>query len=141
MLKFAPKSLAPKLLLVTGAIIAVLLIASNFVLISQTRDRVASLIGQQAETEAKAIAQGIVTDTSALASAARTMIVLTASLRFADRQALMLPSRRRIAELSSDVDGPVASSARTPAGLVSATQAAISLTAGLRPLAADHGRA
>jgi methyl-accepting chemotaxis protein len=73
MLKLAPKSLAPKLLLVTGAIIAILLIATNFVLISQTRDRVGSLIGQQAETEAKAIAQGIVTDTSALASAARTM--------------------------------------------------------------------
>ena len=73
MLKFAPKSLAPKLLLVTGAIIAILLIATNFVLISQTRDRVGSLIGQQAETEAKAIAQGIVTDTSSLASAARTM--------------------------------------------------------------------
>jgi methyl-accepting chemotaxis protein len=73
MLKFAPKSLAPKLLLVTGAIIAILLIATNVVLISQTRDRVGSLIGQQAETEAKAIAQGIVTDTSALASAARTM--------------------------------------------------------------------
>ena len=77
MLKFAPKSLAPKLLLVTGAIIAILLIASNFVLISQTRDRVGSLIGQQAETEAKAIAQGIVTDTSALASAARTMRIWT----------------------------------------------------------------
>jgi methyl-accepting chemotaxis protein len=73
MLKFAPKSLAPKLLLVTGAIIAVLLIASNIVLISQTRDRVGSLISQQAEAEAKSIAQGIVTDTSALASAARTM--------------------------------------------------------------------
>ena len=73
MLKFAPKSLAPKLLLVTGAIIAVLLIATNVVLIGQTRDRVGGLIARQAETEAKAIAQGIVTDTSALASAARTM--------------------------------------------------------------------
>ncbi|MCB1446148.1 MAG: methyl-accepting chemotaxis protein, partial [Rhizobiaceae bacterium] len=73
MLKFAPKSLAPKLLLVTGAIIATLLVASNAVLISQTRSRVAGLIEQQAETEAKAIAQGIVTDTSALSSAARTM--------------------------------------------------------------------
>ena len=48
----APKSLAPKLLLVTGAIIAVLLIASNFFLIGQTRDRVADLINKQAETEA-----------------------------------------------------------------------------------------
>ena len=73
MLKFAPKSLAPKLLLVTGAIIALLLFASNFVLIDQTRDRVGNLIAQQAETEAKAIAQKIVSDTSALATAARTM--------------------------------------------------------------------
>ena len=73
MLKFAPKSLAPKLLLVTGSIIALLLLASNFVLIGQTRDRVHSLIMAQAETEAKAIAQGIVTETGALASAARTM--------------------------------------------------------------------
>jgi methyl-accepting chemotaxis protein len=78
MLKFAPKSLAPKLLLVTGAIIATLLIASNVVLIGQTRERVGSLISQQAETEAKAIAQGIVTDTSALSSAARTMSGLIA---------------------------------------------------------------
>ena len=73
MLKFAPKSLAPKLLMVTGAIIAILLVASNVVLIGQTRDRVATLIANQAESEAKSIAQGIVTDTSALASAARTM--------------------------------------------------------------------
>ena len=73
MSKFAPKSLASKLLLVTGAIIALLLIASNFVLISQTRDRVGALIADQAEEEARAIAQGIVTDTTALSSAARTM--------------------------------------------------------------------
>jgi methyl-accepting chemotaxis protein len=72
MLKYAPKSLAPKLLIVTGAIIAILLIVTNFVLIGQTRDRVAGLIGHHAESEAKAIAQGILTDTSALASAART---------------------------------------------------------------------
>jgi len=73
MLKFAPKSLAPKLLLVTGAIIALLLLASNFILIGQTRDRVGALISDQAESEAKAIAQGIVSDTAALSSAARTM--------------------------------------------------------------------
>ncbi len=73
MSRFVPKSLAPKLLMVTGAIIAVLLVGSNFVLIGQTRDRVGSLISGQAEAEAKAIAQGIVTDTAALASAARTM--------------------------------------------------------------------
>ena len=92
MLKFAPKSLAPKLLLVTGAIIAVLLVATNIVLISQTRDRVGSLIGQQAETEAKAIAQGIVTDTSALASAARTMSGIIAhgkQLGVVDRKAVI----------------------------------------------------
>lgn len=92
MWKFIPKSLAPKLLLVTGAIIAVLLIASNFVLIGQTRDRVGALIAQQAETEAKAIAQGIVTDTSALASAARTtsgMIAHGKQMGVFDRKAVI----------------------------------------------------
>jgi methyl-accepting chemotaxis protein len=40
MRSFAPKSLATKLLLVTGSTVAVLLLASNFFLISQTRERV-----------------------------------------------------------------------------------------------------
>jgi len=73
MRSFAPKSLAMKLLLVTGATIAALLFLSNFFLISQTRDRVQSLIQTQAETEAKSIAATIASQTSELASAARTM--------------------------------------------------------------------
>ena len=73
MRSFAPKSLATKLLLVTGSTVAVLLLASNFFLISQTRERVQSLIGSQAESEAKSIATSIAGDVGALASAARTM--------------------------------------------------------------------
>ncbi|WP_137153786.1 methyl-accepting chemotaxis protein [Rhizobium sp. FKL33] len=73
MKSLAPKSLAMKLLLVTGATITALLIASNFVLISQTRDRVQSLIQNQAETEAMSIASLIAGQTGELASAARTM--------------------------------------------------------------------
>mgnify|MGYP001251310331 CR=1 FL=1 len=70
---FAPKSVAPKLMLVTGATIAMLLFASNVIQISETRDRLGSLIEEGAEAEAKAIAQSIVSETSTLASAARTM--------------------------------------------------------------------
>ena len=50
MRSFAPKSLATKLLLVTGSTVAVLLLASNFFLISQTRERVQNrtLLGERA---------------------------------------------------------------------------------------------
>ena len=40
MFKFQAKSLATKLIAVTGGTIALVLLASNFVLISQTQDRV-----------------------------------------------------------------------------------------------------
>jgi methyl-accepting chemotaxis protein len=70
---FVPKSLATKLLFVTGAIVAVLLIASNFFQISQSRARVEALISAQAESEAKAIAAQVASETGSLASAARTM--------------------------------------------------------------------
>jgi len=70
---FFPKSIATKLLLVTGTIVAILLVASNFFQISQTRTRVEALINAQAESEAKAIAANVASDTGALASAARTM--------------------------------------------------------------------
>jgi methyl-accepting chemotaxis protein len=67
------KSLATKLLLVTGATVGALLIASNFVLISQTRDRVNALINDQALSQAQSIAATVASDTGELASAARTM--------------------------------------------------------------------
>jgi methyl-accepting chemotaxis protein len=70
---FVPKSLATKLLLVTGGIVAVLLLASSFFQISQSRARVESLISAQAESEAKAIAANVASETGSLASAARTM--------------------------------------------------------------------
>jgi methyl-accepting chemotaxis protein len=67
------KSIATKLLLVTGATVGALLIASNFVLISQTRERVKALINDQALSQAQSIAATVASDTGELASAARTM--------------------------------------------------------------------
>ncbi|MDQ0318738.1 methyl-accepting chemotaxis protein [Pararhizobium capsulatum DSM 1112] len=73
MLKFQAKSLATKLIAVTGGTIALVLLASNYVLISQTQDRVQTLVRQQAEAEAKAIASGVASDIGELAGAARSM--------------------------------------------------------------------
>jgi methyl-accepting chemotaxis protein len=73
MFKFQAKSLATKLITVTGGTIALVMLASNFVLISQTQDRVADLVYSQADTEAKAIAADIASDIGQLASAARSM--------------------------------------------------------------------
>ncbi|MDO9417749.1 methyl-accepting chemotaxis protein [Pararhizobium sp.] len=70
---FKPKSLATKLILVTGSTIALVLLASNLVLISQTQDRVETLVFDQARTEAKAIASDIAGQVGELSSAARTM--------------------------------------------------------------------
>ena len=56
MLKFKAKSLATKLIAVTGGTIALVLLASNTVLIDQTQSRVSDLVYAQADTEAKAIA-------------------------------------------------------------------------------------
>ena len=73
MFSFKAKSLATKLIAVTGGTIALVLLASNVVLISQTRDRVAQLVYTGADTEAKAIAADIAADIGQLASAARSM--------------------------------------------------------------------
>jgi methyl-accepting chemotaxis protein len=73
MFNFKIRSLATKLILVTGGAIATVLIASNSILISQTSDRVHSLTMQQASTEARAIANVIAADVGELASAARSM--------------------------------------------------------------------
>ena len=70
---FTPTSLATKLLMVTGAIVAVLLIASSLFQISKSRDRVETLISAQAQTEAKSIAATVDAQIETLASAARTM--------------------------------------------------------------------
>ena len=67
------RSIAAKLLLVAGAAIALVLLLSNLVLVSQTRDRVQDLTMRQAGSEAKAIAREIAGDIGELASAARTM--------------------------------------------------------------------
>ena len=73
MFKFKAKSLATKLIAVTGGTIALVMLASNTVLINQSRDRVADLVYSQATIEAKAIAADIATDIGQLASAARSM--------------------------------------------------------------------
>ena len=73
MFAFFSRSIAAKLLVVTGIAIGLVLFLSNLVLISQTRDRVHSLTMEQADAEAKSIAREIAGDIGELASAARTM--------------------------------------------------------------------
>ncbi|MCP8896398.1 methyl-accepting chemotaxis protein, partial [Shinella daejeonensis] len=70
---FKPRSLATKLIAVTGGTIALVMLASNIVLISQTRDRVAQLVYSEADTQARAIAADIAGNIGELASAARAM--------------------------------------------------------------------
>ena len=72
MFKFQAKSLATKLIAVTGGTIALVLLASNYVLISQTQDRVETLVIDQARTEAKSIASDIASNIAELAGAARS---------------------------------------------------------------------
>lgn len=73
MFNFKVKSLATKLILVTGCAITTVLVASNSFLISQTSDRVHALTMDQANTEARAIANVIAADVGELGSAARSM--------------------------------------------------------------------
>lgn len=73
MFKFRARSLATKLIAVTGGTIALVLLSSNFVLISQTQDRVETLVFDGAKTEARAIASDIAGSVGELAAAARTM--------------------------------------------------------------------
>ncbi len=70
---FRMKSLAAKLIVITGAAIALVLVVSNLFLIDQTRDRVQTLTLDQANSEAKSIANEIAANVGELASAARTM--------------------------------------------------------------------
>lgn len=74
MFNFRAKSLATKLIAVTGGTIAVVLIASNFILISQTQDRVRTLVLDQAQVEARSIASDVTGSVSALAASARSMV-------------------------------------------------------------------
>ncbi|MCJ8520432.1 methyl-accepting chemotaxis protein [Pseudorhizobium tarimense] len=73
MLLWKTKSLSTKLILVTGVAIAIVLLISNLVMISQTRNRVSELTMNQAQTEARAIANDIAAEIGQLAGAARTM--------------------------------------------------------------------
>lgn len=73
---FRMKSLAAKLIVVTGLAIALVLFVSNFFLILQTRDRVQTLTMDQANTEAKSIANETAANIGELASAARSMAAI-----------------------------------------------------------------
>jgi methyl-accepting chemotaxis protein len=73
MFVFRMKSLAAKLIVITGAAIALVLVVSNLFLIDQTRERVQVLTMDQANLEAKSIANEIASDVGELASAARSM--------------------------------------------------------------------
>lgn len=66
-------SLSTKLILVTSLVIAVVLVLSNFFLISQTRSRVSTLTMAQAQAEARSIANEVAVDMGQLAGAARSM--------------------------------------------------------------------
>ncbi len=73
MFGFIKRSIAAKLILVTAATITLLLALSNYILISQTNDRVRNLVMKQAGSEASGIAKDIAADVGELSSAARTM--------------------------------------------------------------------
>ncbi len=67
------RSIATKLILVTGSTIALLLLVSSFFMITQTSNRVQGLVMKQARTEAQTVAQEIAAQVGELSSAARTM--------------------------------------------------------------------
>ena len=73
MLNSRLKTIAVKLIAVSGVAIAGVLLVTNGVLITETRDRVETLTLDQARAEAKAIANGVASDVSQLAGAARSM--------------------------------------------------------------------
>ncbi|OCJ17481.1 chemotaxis protein [Rhizobium sp. AC44/96] len=70
---FRMKSLAAKLILITGISIAFVLLVSNFFLIGETRSRVQTLTMDQANLEAKSIANEVASSVGELAGAARSM--------------------------------------------------------------------
>lgn len=83
------RSLAWKLITITGVAIALVLLVSNVLLISQTRDRVRALTMDQANLEAKLIASEVAESIGELAGATRSMAgVLTHGIegKFLDRR-------------------------------------------------------
>lgn len=77
MLGFLKKSLATKLIVVAGATVASVLVISNFVLISNTRERVEALVFEQAQVEAKAISADIAGEIGGLTTATATVAAIT----------------------------------------------------------------
>jgi methyl-accepting chemotaxis protein len=76
MLGFSKNSLSTKLIAVAGVTVAAVLIVSNYVLISQTQDRVEELVFDQAQTEAKAISADIAGEIGGLGAATDTMAAI-----------------------------------------------------------------
>ena len=73
MLDMLRRSIAAKLIVVTGCIVAVVMLISNILLTSQTNNRVHGLVMKQASSEAQSVAQDIAASVGELSSAARTM--------------------------------------------------------------------
>ena len=73
------KSLSTKLLAVAGATITSVLLVSNYILISQSQQRVENLVFDQARIEARAISEDIAGEIGALATATSTMAAIQAS--------------------------------------------------------------
>lgn len=73
MTRFLGQNLAAKLLIVTGLAILLVALASNTILLRETRRNVRALIMQDAQAEARAIANDINTDMGRLSSAAHTI--------------------------------------------------------------------
>ena len=67
------KSLAIKLICITGGTILLLLVASTYFMIAQTRERVFSLLTEQAGMDARAMANYVARDLGALSGSARTL--------------------------------------------------------------------
>ena len=67
------KSIAGKLILITGVAIALVLLVSNVLLIGQTSERVSTLTMGQADREARSIANQVSATVGELAGAARSM--------------------------------------------------------------------
>lgn len=79
MLGFKNKSLSTKFIAVAGATVATVLVISNYVLISNTRERVEALVFDQAQIEAKAISADIAGEIGGLTAAAATVAAIVGS--------------------------------------------------------------
>ncbi|KQV39387.1 MULTISPECIES: methyl-accepting chemotaxis protein [unclassified Rhizobium] len=73
MLKSIRKSLTLKLIAVTGTAIVSVLVVSNLIMISQTRDRVTELLTDHGRSEARGLASNVAGDIAVLSGSAKAM--------------------------------------------------------------------